>query len=53
MSTRTLNPTKSSRVPRLRRWLSSPLFLLALTAGLSAFVIQSGELGTADTTVES
>jgi len=31
--------------------LSSPLFLLALTAGLSAFVIQSGELGTADTTV--
>jgi hypothetical protein len=51
MSTRTLNPTKSSRVPRLRRWLSSPLFLLALTAGLSAFVIQSGELGTADTTV--
>jgi hypothetical protein len=27
------------------------VFLLALTAGLSAFVIQSGELGTADTTV--
>ena len=25
------------------------MFLLALTAGLSAFVIQSGELGTADT----
>ena len=36
---------------RVQRWLSSPLFLLALTAGLSAFVIQSGELGTADTTV--
>src|SRR5271167_4680702 len=38
-------------VARVRRWLRSPLFLLALTAGLSAFVIQSGELGTADTTV--
>jgi len=35
----------------LQRWLRSPVFLLALTAGLSAFVIQSGELGTADTTV--
>ncbi len=35
---------------RFRRWLRSPVFLLALTAGLSAFVIQSGELGTADTT---
>src|SRR5271165_3818268 len=32
------------------RALRSPLFLLALTAGLSAFVIQSGELGTSDTT---
>ncbi len=38
-------------VARVRRWSRSPLFLLALTAGLSAFVIQSGELGTADTTV--
>src|SRR5271165_4020541 len=37
-------------LPRVRRWLRDPLFLLALTAGLSAFVIQSGELGTADTT---
>ena len=37
-------------ISRTRRWLRSPLFLLALTAGLSAFVIQSGELGTADTT---
>ena len=35
---------------RIHRWLRSPVFLLALTAGLSAFVIQSGELGTADTT---
>ena len=32
------------------RALRSPLFLLALIAGLSAFVIQSGELGTSDTT---
>jgi len=31
------------------RWLLSPVFLLALMAGLSAFVIQSGELGSADT----
>ena len=35
---------------RLRLWLRDPLFLLCLTAGLLAFVIQSGELGTADTT---
>lgn len=34
---------------RLRRWLQDPLFLLALVAGLLAFVVQSGELGTADT----
>jgi hypothetical protein len=34
----------------LRRWFSGPLFLLCLTAGLLAFVVQSGELGTADTT---
>ncbi len=34
---------------RLRRWLRDPLFLLCLTAGLLAFVTQSGELGTADT----
>ena len=34
------------------RWglkLRNPLFLLCLTAGLLAFVVQSGELGTADT----
>jgi len=34
----------------LRRWFSDPLFLLCLAAGLLAFVVQSGELGTADTT---
>jgi hypothetical protein len=31
------------------RWLRDPLLLLSLTAGLLAFVVQSGELGTADT----
>src|SRR5277367_6182095 len=39
-------PKKNSR---LRRWLSDPLVLLCLAAGLLAFVVQSGELGTADT----
>jgi hypothetical protein len=34
---------------RLGLWLSSPIFLLALVAGLLAFVVQSGELGSADT----
>jgi hypothetical protein len=34
---------------RFGRWLRDPLFLLCLTAGLLAFVVQSGELGTADT----
>ncbi len=34
----------------LGRWLRDPLFLLCLTAGLLAFVVQSGELGTSDTT---
>jgi hypothetical protein len=34
---------------RLGRWLRDPRFLLCLTAGLLAFVVQSGELGTADT----
>jgi hypothetical protein len=32
-----------------KQWLRDPLFLLCLTAGLLAFVVQSGELGTADT----
>lgn len=34
---------------RLGRWLHDPVFLLCLAAGLLAFVVQSGELGTADT----
>lgn len=34
---------------RLGRWLRDPSFLLCLVAGLLAFVVQSGELGTADT----
>jgi hypothetical protein len=33
-----------------RRWFRDPIFLLALAAGLIAFVVQSGELGSADTT---
>jgi hypothetical protein len=39
-------PTMSSR---LRRWFADPVVLLCLVAGLLAFVVQSGELGTADT----
>jgi hypothetical protein len=35
---------------RLGRCLRDPVFLLCLAAGLLAFVVQSGELGTADTT---
>ena len=34
---------------RLQLKLRDPLFLLCLTAGLLAFVVQSGEVGTADT----
>jgi len=34
---------------RSGNWLRHPVFLLCLTAGLLAFVVQSGELGTADT----
>jgi len=34
---------------RLGRWLRDPVFLLCVTAWLIAFVVQSGELGTADT----
>ena len=37
-------------VTPLRRRFHDPIFLLALVAGLAAFVVQSGELGTADTT---
>ncbi len=36
-------------VSPLRTRLRNPLFLLALAAGLIAFVVQSGELGSADT----
>src|SRR5579864_4290293 len=32
-----------------RGWWRDPLFLLALTAGVAAFVVQSGELGSSDT----
>src|SRR5229473_5648712 len=35
---------------RVRRLFGSPVFLLGLTAFLTAFVVQSGELGTSDTT---
>jgi hypothetical protein len=34
---------------RPRDWFRSPLILLTLTAGLAAFAVQSGELGTSDT----
>jgi hypothetical protein len=34
---------------RLSRWLNDPVILLVFAAGLLAFVVQSGELGTADT----
>ena len=33
----------------IRRWLQDPTILLALVAGLATFVVQSGELGSADT----
>jgi hypothetical protein len=36
-------------IHRLRSFFRDPVFLLALAAGLIAFVVQSGELGTADT----
>jgi hypothetical protein len=36
-------------INRLRRWFRDPSFLLALTAGLLAFAVQSGEVGSADT----
>ena len=34
---------------RVLRWWRSPIFLLAVVAGLLALVVQSGELGSADT----
>ena len=36
-------------LPRLRRWWSDPLSLLIVVACLGAIVVQSGELGSADT----
>ncbi len=36
-------------ISRFRGWFRSPLFLLSLAAGLGALVVQSGELGSADT----
>src|SRR5260370_2998704 len=41
-------PVLPCRTMTSRRRLRDPLFLLCLTAGLLAFVVQSGELGTAD-----
>lgn len=40
---------KITMIRHIGRWLNSPLFLLMITAGLIAFVVQSGELGSADT----
>lgn len=34
----------------IRRWFRNPIALLAIAAGLIAFAVQSGELGSADTT---
>ncbi len=42
--------TIQTMTSRLGPGLRDPLFLLCLTAGLLAFVVQSGELGTSDTT---
>jgi hypothetical protein len=39
----------SRMTSRPSRWLNDPLILLIFAAGLLAFVVQSGELGTADT----
>jgi len=37
----------------LRQKLSDPVFLLAVVAALGAFVVQSGELGSSDTTTHA
>ena len=42
--------TIHSMTSRLGRWLRDPLVLLCMIAGLLACVVQSGELGTSDTT---
>ena len=41
--------TIQAMTSRLGRWLRDPRFLLCVTAGLLAGLVQSGELGTADT----
>ena len=45
----TLVLTSPTMTSRLGQWFRNPLFLLCLAAGLLAFVVQSGELGTSDT----
>jgi hypothetical protein len=45
----TLCITIQAMTSRLGSWLRDPVVLLCLTAGLLSFVVQSGELGTADT----
>ncbi len=47
---RFLSFTIQSMTSRFRRWLIDPLVLLCLIVGLITFVVQSGELGTSDTT---
>src|SRR5580658_9039385 len=37
-------------IARLRRWFLNPAFLVCFVAFLAAFVVQSGELGSSDTT---
>jgi hypothetical protein len=37
-------------IARLRLWFRNPAFLIGLVAFLAAFVVQSGELGSSDTT---
>src|ERR1700691_6354840 len=37
-------------IARLRRWFRNPAFLVGLVAFLAACVVQSGELGSSDTT---
>src|SRR5256885_14195036 len=41
--------TFSAMTSRLSRWLNDPRILLIFAAGLLAFAVQSGELGTSDT----
>ena len=46
MTSRSPNRLSMSRI---ENWFRNPIFLLCLAAGLIAFVVQSGELGSADT----